>query len=226
MPFILGDLIPNFTAETSEGPITFHDWIGDSWAILFSHPNDYTPVCTTELGTVAQLVRAGEFSKRNVKPIALSCNSVEDHVGWIKDIVHFAKLPPNEKFPYPIIADPKRELANLFGMLDEVVKDGQGVPLTARAVYVVGPTKKMMLSILYPATTGRNFNEILRVIDSLQLTAKYSVATPANWEHGQKVMVVPTLSDEEALKKFEKGFEKVELPSGKGYVRLTPQPDL
>jgi len=226
MPFLLGDPIPNFTAATSEGEITLHDWIGDSWAILFSHPNDYTPVCTTELGTVAQLTKAGEFSKRNVKPIALSCNSVEDHHGWIKDIVHFAKLPANDKFPYPIIADPKRELATLFGMLDPVVKDAQGVPLTARAVFVIGPSKKLMLSILYPATTGRNFAEILRVIDSLQLTANYQVATPANWQHGQKVMVIPTLTDEEATKKFAKGFERVELPSGKGYVRLTPQPDL
>jgi len=226
MPFNLGETIPDFEAETTKGTIKFHDSVGDGWAILFSHPADYTPVCTTELGAVARLTRNGEFAKRQVKPIALSCNSLEEHKGWIEDIIAYSGLSKNEEFPYPIIADQKRELAVKFGMLDPEEKDAAGLPAAARAVFVVGPDKKMKLSILYPATTGRNFVEILRAIDSLQLTAKYNVATPANWEKGQKVMVIPTLSDEQAKAKFPKGFEKMELPSGKGYIRLTPQPDL
>lgn len=222
MPFNLGDTIPNFSADTTQGQIHFHDWLGSSWGILFSHPADFTPVCTTELGEVAKLAKAGEFAKRNLKPIAISCDPVETHKGWIEDIKAYVNV---DDFPYPIIADPKRELATTFGMLDADEKDKAGIPLTARAVYVIGTDKKLKLSILYPATTGRNFHEILRVIDSLQLTVNFSVATPANWNDGDKCMVVPSLSDEDAHKKFPKGFEKATLPSGKGYIRLTPQPN-
>jgi len=222
MSIKLGEVVPNFKAETSEGPIDFHEWIGNSEAILFSHPADYTPVCTTELGEVAR--RASEFQKRGMKLIALSCNDVSSHQGWIKDIQINSKLEGH--FPYPIIADPNREIAILYGMLDPAERDAKGIALTARAVFVISKEKKLMLSILYPATTGRNFDEILRVVDSLHLTANYSVATPVNWQPGGKCMVVPGLSDEDAKKKFPKGFDTVSLPSGKGYLRFTPQPDL
>eukprot|EP00128_Syssomonas_multiformis_P013875 Colp12_sorted_trinity150504_noHs@4884 len=216
----LGKEFPNFKAQTTVGEIDFHEWLGDSWGILFSHPADYTPVCTTELGEVAKLLP--EFQKRGVKPIALSIDSVESHLGWIKDIQSFNGL--SGEFGYPIIADDKRELAVKFGMLDPDEVNAAGIVLTARVVFFIGPDKKLKASILYPATTGRNFDEILRVIDSLQLTAKHSVATPVNWKHGQRCMVVPSLSDEAANAKFAKGFEKVAVPSGKGYIRLTPDP--
>eukprot|EP00802_Teleaulax_amphioxeia_P027097 Tamp_28341.p1 GENE.Tamp_28341~~Tamp_28341.p1 ORF type:complete len:223 (-),score=68.43 Tamp_28341:148-816(-) len=216
----LGDTVPDFDAETSMGPIKFHEWIGDSWAVLFSHPADYTPVCTTELGSVAKL--QGEFQKRGVKTIALSCDGAESHKGWIEDIKATQGI---SEFGYPIIADEKRELAVKFGMVDPDEKDAAGLPLTCRAVFVIGKDKKLKLQILYPATTGRNFNEVLRVIDSLQLTANYSVATPADWSDGKDCMVVPSLSDDQAKEKFPKGFNKVECPSGKGYLRLTPQPN-
>lgn len=220
MPLNLGDTVPNFEADTTAGKIQFHDFIGDSWAILFSHPSDYTPVCTTELGQVQKLIP--EFQARGVKVIALSCDSVADHLGWIEDVKGYNGL---SSFDYPIIADPTRELANLFGMID--AKLGMsGMPVTCRAVFIFGPDKKMKLQILYPASTGRNFAEILRVVDSLQLTANYSVATPANWTQGERCMVVPSLSDEAAAEKFPKGFDKASLPSGKGYIRLTPQPNL
>jgi len=215
----LGDEFPNFEAETSEGKIKFHEWLGGSWGILFSHPADYTPVCTTELARVADL--APKFRSRGVKMIALSCDDVESHKGWIKDIQAFSK---SDEFPYPIIADPGRDLAVKFGMVDPDEKDKKGLPLTCRAVFVIGPHKKLKLSILYPATTGRNFDEILRVIDSLQLTATKKVATPVDWKKGTDCMVLPSISDEEAEKHFPKGFQKVDLPSGKGYLRFTPDP--
>ncbi|KAL3677722.1 hypothetical protein R1sor_020678 [Riccia sorocarpa] len=221
MALKLGDTAPNFVADTTHGEIDFHKYIDGSWAILFSHPNDFTPVCTTELGAVSKFLP--EFEKRGVKVLALSCNDVESHKGWIKDIESYT---PGAPVTYPIISDPKRELAVKFGMLDPDEIDSAGIPLTARAVYIFGPDKKLKLSILYPATTGRNFNEVLRVIDSLQLTATHSVATPVNWNRGDKCMVVPSLSNEAAKEKFPKGFETVEVPSGKQYIRLTPQPDL
>ncbi|KAL5011525.1 hypothetical protein ScPMuIL_010076 [Solemya velum] len=194
----LGDVFPNFDADTSDGKINFHTWIGDKWAILFSHPADYTPVCTTELGRVLKLVP--DFEKRNVKLIALSVDDVESHKGWAKDVQDF--VGHSGKFPYPIVSDPKRDLAVKFGMVDPVEKDGAGMPLTCRAVFIIGPDKKLKLSLLYPATTGRNFDEILRVVDSLQLTATHKVATPADWKPGDKCMVVPSVSAEEAKKMF------------------------
>lgn len=217
----LGDVFPNFEADTTVGKIKFHDWLGDSWAIFFSHPKDYTPVCTTELGRVIQL--QDEFKKRGVKLIALSCDSVEDHKGWGKDVQAYAGCTQGE-FPYPIVADPGRDLAVQLGMVDPDEKDAGGMPLTCRAVFVIGPDKKLKLSILYPATTGRNFNEILRAIDSLQLTAKQKVATPVDWQPGDKVMVVPSLSLEDAKAAFPKGVEVRDVPSGKGYLRFTPNP--
>ncbi|XP_031570487.1 peroxiredoxin-6-like [Actinia tenebrosa] len=215
----LGDIFPDFKAESSDGPIQFHQFIEGTWAIMFSHPADYTPVCTTELGRVAQL--AGEFKKRGVKMIALSCDDVESHKGWIKDINAYS----GEGFPYSILADPKRELAVQLGMVDPDEKDAKGLPLTCRAVFIIGPDKKLKLSILYPATTGRNFNEILRVIDSLQLTATKKVATPVDWKSGEDCMVLPSVSQEDAVKLFPKGVKVKELPSGKQYLRYTPQPE-
>ena len=216
----LGDIFPNFKAETSKGPIQFHDWIGDKWAILFSHPADYTPVCTTELGKLVQLLP--EFEKRNVKLIALSCDSVQDHIGWSKDIQSFKGGEGD--FPCPIIADEKRELAVQMGMLDPVEKDKKGQPLTCRAFFIISPDKKLKMSALYPATTGRNFNEILRIVDSLQLTAHKKVATPADWEMGKECMVIPSVSPEEAKTLFPK-HRVVDVPSKKGYLRFTPQPE-
>jgi len=216
----LGDVVPNFTADTTQGEITFHDWVGEGWAILFSHPADYTPVCTTELGRVQQL--SEEFGKRGVKLIALSCDTTESHHGWIKDILDYNKL---DKFSYPIIADPNRDVATLYGMMDPDEKDSAGLPLTCRAVFVIGPGKKLKLSILYPATTGRNFDEILRVVDSLQLTATKKVATPVDWKQGGSVMVVPGVKQEDAAGLFPKGVTVHEVPSGKVYIRTTPQPE-
>ncbi|XP_050162749.1 peroxiredoxin-6 [Myiozetetes cayanensis] len=220
---LLGDEAPNFEADTTQGRIRFHDFLGDSWGILFSHPRDFTPVCTTELGRAAKL--AAEFSKRNVKMIALSIDSVQDHLSWCKDINAYNGEQPAEKLPFPIIADKNRELAVQLGMLDPDERDKDGMPLTARVVFIFGPDKKLKLSILYPATTGRNFDEILRVVDSLQLTAYKKVATPVDWKPGDSVMVVPTLPDEEAKKLFPKGVFTKDLPSGKKYLRYTPQPE-
>lgn len=214
---LLGDVFPNFEADTTAGRIKFHDFLGDSWGILFSHPKDFTPVCTTELGRAAKY--SGEFEKRGVKMIALSIDSVEDHKNWSKDVMAFCGCEGT--LPYPIIADHNRELSVELGMLDPDERDSQGMALTARCVFVIGPDKKLKLSILYPATTGRNFDELLRVIDSLQLTAKKKVATPVDWKPGEKVMVIPSLSDEEAKALFPKGVTKKELPSGKGYLRFT-----
>ncbi|XP_067846823.1 peroxiredoxin-6 isoform X2 [Heptranchias perlo] len=218
----LGDTFPNFEAETTVGKIKFHDWLGDSWGILFSHPADYTPVCTTELGRAAKM--APEFQKRKVKMIALSIDSVQDHHGWSQDINAYIGEPLVQMLPFPIIADEKRELAVQLGMLDPAERNKEGLPLTARAVFVIGPDKTLKLSILYPATTGRNFDEILRVIDSLQLTAYKKVATPVDWKVGAECMVLPNIPEEEANKLFPNGIRTEKLPSSKNYLRYTPQP--
>ncbi|XP_052056648.1 peroxiredoxin-6 [Apodemus sylvaticus] len=219
---LLGEEAPNFEANTTIGRIRFHDFLGDSWGILFSHPRDFTPVCTTELGRAAKL--APEFAKRNVKLIAISVDSVEDHLAWSKDINAYNGATPTEKLPFPIIDDKDRDLAILLGMLDPAEKDDNDMPVTARVVFVFGPDKKLKLSILYPATTGRNFDEILRVIDSLQLTQSKPVATPVDWKKGESVMVLPDVPEEEAKRCFPKGVFTKELPSGQKYLRFTPQP--
>lgn len=213
----LGEVFPDFEADTTVGNINFHSWLGDSWGILFSHPADYTPVCTTELGMASKM--SGEFTKRGVKMIALSCDDVESHHGWSKDILAYNDI---SEVGYPIIADPKRDLSVKFGMLDPDEKDNAGLPLTCRAVFIIGPDKKLKLSILYPATTGRNFDEILRVIDSLQLTATKKVATPVNWKMGGSAMVIPSLSPAEAKERFP-DHKVATLPSGKAYLRTTTQ---
>ncbi|MEE3235035.1 MAG: peroxiredoxin [Candidatus Latescibacterota bacterium] len=210
MSIRLGDTAPDFTSDSTEGTITFHEWLGDSWGVLFSHPADYTPVCTTELGTVAKL--KSEFDARNVKVAGLSVDSVEDHRGWINDI----NETQNTVMNFPLIADPDREVANSYDMIHPNALDN----LTVRSVFVIGPDKKVKLMLTYPASTGRNFDELLRVIDSLQLTAQHSVATPANWKDGEDCIVVPALSDDEAKEKFPKGFTAV-----KPYLRITPQPN-
>ena len=206
----LGDKAPNFDAETSEGKINFYDYLGDSWGILFSHPADYTPVCTTELGTVANYKK--EFEKRNVKVMALSVDGLESHKGWIKDINETQNTTVN----FPIIADEDKKVSNLYGMIHPKADDTQ----TVRSVYVIGPDKAIKLMITYPASTGRNFDELLRVIDSLQLTAYHKVATPANWKHGEDVVISPSVTNEEADKLFTKGYKEV-----KPYLRMTPQPN-
>lgn len=206
----LGDEAPNFNATTTEGDIDFHAWLGQGWGILFSHPADFTPVCTTELGTVAKL--KGEFDQRGVKVIGLSVDPVDSHKGWINDINETQHTTVN----FPIIADPDRTVANLYDMIPANAPDN----LTVRSVFVIGPDKKVKLTLTYPASTGRNFDELLRVIDSLQLTANYSVATPANWQDGDDCIVVPALSDDDAKEKFPKGFTPV-----KPYLRITPQPN-
>ena len=207
----LGDIAPDFQAQTSEGPIQFHKWLGDGWGVLFSHPADFTPVCTTELGAVAKL--RAEFDKRNTKVMALSVDPLESHEKWIGDI----NETQNTKVNFPIIADPKFEVANLYDMVHPQVSD----KFTVRSVFVIGPDKKVKLTITYPAATGRNFDEILRVIDSLQLTAKYSVATPANWKHGEDVIITAAVKDEDIAGKFPKGHKRI-----KPYLRTTPQPNL
>ncbi|HXG84348.1 MAG TPA: peroxiredoxin [Pyrinomonadaceae bacterium] len=206
----LGDEAPNFTAETSEGTINFHEWLGDSWGVLFSHPRDYTPVCTTELGVTAKL--KSEFDRRNVKVIALSVDPLDSHAGWAKDIEETQGAAVN----FPMIADPDKMVANLYDMIHPNASD----TATVRSVFVISPDKKIKLTLTYPASTGRNFLEILRVIDSLQLTAKHSVATPANWQDGDDVIIVPAVSDEDAKEKFPKGWNAV-----KPYLRITPQPN-
>lgn len=211
----LGDVMPNFKAETNEGEIQYHDFIENSWAILFSHPADFTPVCTTELSEAARL--APEFAARGCKMVALSCDSAESHRAWIGDI----KFYTDNKMPFAIIADPKRELAVQLGMIDPDEKDAAGLPLTARAVFISGPDKKLKLSLLYPATTGRNFTEILRVLDSLQLTASKKVATPVNWKMGDEAMVIPQVKPEEVASLFPGGVRQDAVPSGKCYMRFT-----
>ena len=197
MPFLkLGDTAPDFEVDTQIGKIKFHEFIGSSWSVFFSHPKDNTPVCTTELGSVSKFLP--DFTKRNVKPIALSVDSVEDHKGWIKDINEVN----NTEVTYPIIADPNREIATLYGMLDETNKDNTGMPLTVRSVFIIDPAKKIRLILTYPASCGRNFHEILRVIDSLQLTDSHKVTTPANWNKGDDVIVAPSVSNDDAQKLF------------------------
>ena len=211
MTIRLGDTAPDFTAETTEGTIEFHKWLGDGWGILFSHPKDFTPVCTTELGRVANL--KSEFEKRNVKVIAVSVDALDSHKGWISDINETQSCTMN----YPIIADPDRNVATTYGMIHPNALDN----LTVRSVFIIGPDKKVKLQLTYPASTGRNFDEILRVIDSLQLTANYQVATPADWKQGEDCVVVPAIKTEDIPAKFPKGFKEL-----KPYLRMTPQPDL
>ena len=209
MTLQLGDTAPDFEADTTDGTLKFHEWMSDDWAVLFSHPADFTPVCTTELGEVARM--KPEFDKRGVKVIGLSVDPLEDHRSWAGDIAETQGHALN----FPLIADPDREIADLYGMIHPQADD----TLTVRSVFVIGSDKKVKLTLTYPASTGRNFEEILRVIDSLQLTADHSVATPVNWQHGEDVIIVPSLSDEEAREKFPKGWETV-----KPYLRVTPQP--
>ncbi|XP_054410851.1 peroxiredoxin-6-like [Pongo abelii] len=220
---LLGDVAPNFEANTTTGRICFQDFLGNSLGILFSHPRDFTPVCSTELGRAAKL--APEFAKRNVRLIiALSIDHVEDHLAWSKDINAYNGEEPTEKLPFPIIDDKNWDLFILLGMLDPAEKDEKDMPVTARVVFVIGPDKKLKLYIIYPATTGRNFDDILRVATSLQLTAEKRVATPVDWKDGDSVMVLPMIPEEEAKKLFLKGVFTKELPSGKKYLCSTPQP--
>jgi thioredoxin-dependent peroxiredoxin len=211
MTLRLGDAAPDFTAETSQGPIRFHEWLGDSWGVLFSHPRDYTPVCTTELGAVAKI--KDEFDKRNTKVIAVSVDPLDSHAGWIQDINDTQNTIVN----FPIIADPDKKVADLYDMIHPNASD----TATVRSVFIIGPDKKIKLMLTYPASTGRNFAEILRVIDSLQLTANYSVATPANWEYGQDCVIVPAVPQEQVPEKFPKGHTVI-----RPYLRTTPQPNI
>jgi alkyl hydroperoxide reductase subunit AhpC len=206
----LGDTAPDFQAQTSLGDISFHDWLGTSWGVLFSHPADFTPVCTTELGTVANYYP--EFEKRNTKVIALSVDKLTSHAEWIKDINETQSTTVN----FPIIADENKSIATLYDMLHPNASEN----FTVRSVFVIGPDKKVKLTLTYPASTGRNFDELLRVIDSLQLTVNYSVATPANWQQGEDVVITAAVKDEEIAAKFPKGYTRI-----KPYLRMTPQPN-
>jgi thioredoxin-dependent peroxiredoxin len=211
MSLRLGDTAPNFTATTTAGEIDFYEYLGNGWGILFSHPADFTPVCTTELGKTALLQE--EFAKRNVKVLAVSVDPLDKHHGWVNDINETQKCEVN----FPLIADSNRTVSNLYGMIHPNASE----TFTVRSLFVIGPDKKIKLMITYPASTGRNFVEVLRVVDSLQLTANYSVATPADWKHGEDVIVVPAVSTEDAIKKFSKGVKVV-----KPYLRYTPQPNI
>ena len=210
MAIRLGDIAPDFTADTTEGPLKFHEWKGNGWAVLFSHPKDFTPVCTTELGAVAKL--KSEFDKRNTKVIGLSVDPVDSHHKWAGDIKDVTGAALN----FPLIADPDRSIAQSYDMIHPNASE----TATVRSVFVIGPDNKVKLTLTYPASTGRNFQELLRVIDSLQLTANHSVATPSDWRQGEDVIIVPSVSDEDARKKFPKGFT-----AKKPYLRVTPQPD-
>ena len=211
MTLRLGDTVPNFTQASTEGEINFYEWAGDNWVILFSHPADFTPVCTTELGTVAKL--KPEFDKRGVKALALSVDDVESHKGWVGDIEETQQTTLN----YPILADPDKKVSDLYDMIHPNANN----TLTVRSVFIIDPQKKLRVNFTYPASTGRNFDEILRVIDSLQLTDNYKVATPANWTDGDDCVIVPSIKDPEELKeRFPKGYEEV-----KPYLRMTPQPN-
>ena len=211
MALRLGDTAPNFKAQTTSGEIDFYEFLGNSWGILFSHPADYTPVCTTELGKTALL--KDEFAKRNVKVLAVSVDPLDRHTGWVNDI----NETQNVQVDFPLIADSDRNVATLYDM----IHPNASATATVRSLFVIGPDKLVKLIITYPASTGRNFNEVLRVVDSLQLTANHSVATPADWNHGEDVIVVPAVSTEDAIKKFPKGVKVV-----KPYLRYTPQPNL
>lgn len=210
MALRLGDVAPDFAAETTDGPIRFHEWLDGKWAILFSHPADYTPVCTTELGTVARI--KPEFDRRGVKVIGLSVDPLDKHRGWINDINETQGATVN----FPMIADDDKKVATLYDMIHPNALDN----MTVRSVFVIGPDKKIKLTLTYPAATGRNFAELLRVIDSLQLTANHGVATPANWTSGEDVVILPSISDADAKQRFPKGWKTI-----KPYLRLTPQPD-
>ncbi len=210
MALRLGDVAPDFTVETTEGTLNFHDYLGDGWGVLFSHPKDFTPVCTTELGMVSKL--KPEFDKRNVKVMGLSVDSLDSHKAWVGDIEETQGTALN----FPLIADPERKVSDLYDMIHPNAND----TMTVRSVFVIGADKKVKLIITYPASTGRNFDEILRVIDSLQLTANYSVATPVNWKDGEDVIIVPAISDDDAKAKFPKGWKAL-----KPYLRITPQPN-
>ncbi len=210
MALRLGDEAPNFTQDSTEGELNFHEWLGDSWGILFSHPADFTPVCTTELGTVAKL--KPEFEKRNVKPIGLRVDPVDAHRSWSKDIEETQGVAPN----FPLIADADRKVSQLYDMIHPEAD----ATATVRSVFIIDPNKKIRLTLTYPAATGRNFDELLRVIDSLQLTEYQKVATPANWEQGNEVVILPTIPNEEADRLFPKGYKEL-----KPYLRMTPQPD-
>jgi len=207
----LNDVAPDFTQDSTAGPIHFHEWAGDSWVVLFSHPKDFTPVCTTELGMVAKL--KPEFERRNVKVIGLSVDPLKDHTAWSQDIAETQGTELN----FPLIADADRAVSTLYGMIHPNADN----TFTVRSVFVIGPDKKVKLTLTYPASTGRNFQEILRVIDSLQLTANYKVATPVDWKHGEDVIIVPAVSNEEAERLFHRGFTQI-----KPYLRTTPQPNL
>ena len=209
MALRIGDAVPDFKADTSEGPVNFHEWIGDSWAILFSHPKDFTPVCTTELGEVARI--KPEFEKRNVKVIGLSVDPADSHIKWAEDI----KETQGHALNFPLIADPDRKVADAYDMIHPNASE----TFTVRSVFVIGPDKKVKATLTYPASTGRNFDEILRLVDSLQLTAKYSVATPVNWKQGGDCIIVPAVSDEDAKTKFPGGWKTL-----KPYLRIVPQP--
>lgn len=211
MSLRLGDIAPDFSAETTAGSISFHEYLGDSWGILFSHPADYTPVCTTELGAASKLKE--QFDKRNVKMIALSVDGIESHHLWIKDINETQHTEVN----FPIIADEDKKISELYDMIHPNANEN----FTVRSVFIIGQDKKIKLIITYPASTGRNFDELLRVIDSLQLTANYSVATPANWKHGEDVVIAPAIKNEDIPQKFPKGHKEI-----KPYLRTTPQPNL
>lgn len=211
MSLRLGDIAPDFTAQSTEGEIRFHEYLGDSWGVLFSHPADYTPVCTTELGKTALL--KGEFDKRGVKALAVSVDPLDSHIGWKNDI----NETQNCSVEFPILADADKTIATLYDMIHPNASE----KATVRSLFIIGPDKKIKLTITYPASTGRNFQEVLRVIDSLQLTANHSVATPADWNAGEDVIVVPSISTEDAIKKFPKGVKEV-----KPYLRYTPQPNI
>ena len=216
MALRIGDEAPNFTAETTEGKIDFHEWIGDGWAILFSHPKDFTPVCTTELGYMAKL--QPEFARRNTKVMGLSIDPVDDHKRWSKDIEETQGTAPN----YPMVGDPDLHVAKLYDMIHPNATGGKRTAAdnaTIRSVFVVGPDKKIKLVLTYPMSTGRNFDEVLRVLDSMQLTAKHKVATPVNWKQGEDVIIVPAVSDDEAKQKYPSGWK-----APKPYLRIVPQP--
>ncbi len=210
MALRLGDEAPNFTAETTQGTVNFHEWLGDGWGILFSHPKDYTPVCTTELGAMAKITE--DFKQRNVKVLAVSVDPIDSHKGWVNDINETQGCTVS----YPIIADPEKKVANLYDMIHPNALDN----MTVRSVFIIGPDKKVKLTLTYPASTGRNFQEILRVVDSLQLTAKFKVATPANWKDGEDCIITPAVTDADIPNLFPKGHRVV-----KPYLRYTPQPN-
>ncbi|XP_062189378.1 1-Cys peroxiredoxin PER1 [Phragmites australis] len=212
----IGDTVPNMELESTQGPIRIHDFVGDGYAIIFSHPADFTPVCTTEMAAMAGYAK--EFERRGVKLLGISCDDVQSHKEWIKDIEAYK---PGSNLTYPIMADPDREAIKQLNMVDPDEKDSSGVNLPSRALHIIGPDKKVKLSFLYPACTGRNMDEVLRAVDSLLTVAKHKVATPANWKPGECVVVEPSVSDEEAKKMFPQGFETADLPSKKGYLRFT-----